>query len=207
MVGLSLTMTSAKRTRSYQTPRNWKPLPATGGGCSGRALGALLGGLEAFDDRGDVGEVDALFSALGCSVDDGDDVEVIDGHLDVAVAATGRCRQLDLGAETGAAIAQHAGEEGADGVAESEVKPAPHFAGYEVNGDQLVAAGCPLGGDALGRRVQRFQVGYLEPVLGQLVGDPFRVNGQRPDVVVWGSRGKVELVHGVCRHCNFPARP
>ena len=54
--------------------------------------------LEALDDRGDVGEVDALFTALGRAVDDGDDVEMIDGDLDVAVAPAGGRRHLDLGA-------------------------------------------------------------------------------------------------------------
>src|SRR5450755_1946383 len=131
----------------------WRPRLALGG-CGGVSVfGALLVGLEALDDGGDVGELDALFTALGRAPNDRDDIEVVDGDLDVAVAPARGRRHLDLGAETGVAIAEHAGEEGANGIAESEMKPTPHFAGHEVDGDQLVAPGRPFHGDALGRRV------------------------------------------------------
>src|SRR6266545_885613 len=66
--------------------------------CGPRALGLFLRGFDLVDDRLDVAELDALFAAVGGAVDDGDDVEVVDGDLQVAVLAAGGGGHLDLGA-------------------------------------------------------------------------------------------------------------
>ena len=112
----------------------------------------------------------------------------------------------NLGAQLGAAVAKHAGEERAHGVAELEVEAAAHLAGDEVDGDQLVAAGGPLQGDRLGRGIQRLEVGHFEAVLGQLVGHPLAVDRQGADGGFAGARGEVQLSHGAAVHLSRQER-